>query len=160
MEGPEQRPAERYAPAEDGTRIGYDRDGAGEAMVLLAGQANSRSWWRPVRSDFAQYLTIALDYAGTGHSEEPVDGEWSTRRFARDVLAVLDHAGVARAHVYGTSRGAGSRSGWQLTIRTGWARSSSGAQAAEVRVLSRLIPRSWRCWRRRRARWHATNWWT
>ncbi|WP_223279589.1 alpha/beta fold hydrolase [Streptomyces sp. SDr-06] len=95
-----------HATAEDGARIGFDSGGSGEPLVLLAGQANSRRWWDPVRADFSSaHTTITLDCLGTGTSDSPRDAEWSTRRFARDVIAVLDELGVERAHVYGTSMG-------------------------------------------------------
>ncbi|TKG61888.1 alpha/beta hydrolase [Prauserella endophytica] len=96
----------RHATAQDGARIGFEARGTGEPLVLLAGQANSRRWWDPVRADFASsYTTITFDYLGTGSSDGPKGAEWSTRRFARDVIAVLDELGVTRAHVYGTSMG-------------------------------------------------------
>ncbi|HEY4420750.1 MAG TPA: alpha/beta fold hydrolase [Pseudonocardia sp.] len=95
-----------HATAPDGARIGFDTAGTGEPLVLLAGQANSRHWWDQVRRDFsASYTTIAIDCLGTGASDSPSHAEWSTRRFARDVIAVLDELGVERAHVYGTSMG-------------------------------------------------------
>jgi pimeloyl-ACP methyl ester carboxylesterase len=75
-------------------------------LVLLAGQANSRHWWDPVRADFvARYRTIGIDALGTGHSDAPTAAEYSTPRFAADVIAVLDEIGIERAHVYGTSMG-------------------------------------------------------
>ncbi|MBA0049597.1 alpha/beta fold hydrolase [Streptomyces sp. AJS327] len=99
-------PPGQHATATDGARIGFDTAGTGEPLVLLAGQANSRHWWDPVRADYtAAYTTITLDCLGTGSSDSPRDAEWSTRRFARDVIAVLDALGLARAHVYGTSMG-------------------------------------------------------
>jgi 3-oxoadipate enol-lactonase len=95
---------DQHATAPDGARIGFDTAGPGEPLVLLAGQANSRRWWDAVRADFAaSYTTIATDHLCTGTSDNPVYAEWSTRRFARDVVAVLDELGVGRAHVYGTS---------------------------------------------------------
>lgn len=99
-----------HAVAPDGTRIGFDvggpdGTGPGAPLVLLAGQANSRRWWSTVRTAFAGYRTVVLDHAGTGTSDDVADGDWSTRRFARDVVAVLDAAGIGRAHVYGTSMG-------------------------------------------------------
>ncbi|WP_158850787.1 alpha/beta fold hydrolase [Saccharothrix deserti] len=94
------------AEATDGTRIAFDDIGAGEPVVLLAGQANSRGWWDPIRGDFAaHHRTIAVDAVGTGGSDEPRDGRYDTRRFAADVVAVLDALGVGKAHVYGTSMG-------------------------------------------------------
>lgn len=95
------------AVAPDGTRIAYDVQGpgGGEPLVLVAGQANARHWWSTVRPRFGGYRTVVLDHAGTGASDDAGDGGWSTRRFAGDVVAVLDAAGIGRAHVYGTSMG-------------------------------------------------------
>lgn len=39
---------EGHATAPDGARIGVDVEGAGEPLVLLAGQADSRHWWDAV----------------------------------------------------------------------------------------------------------------
>jgi 3-oxoadipate enol-lactonase len=86
--------------------LGFDVVGDGEPLLLLAGQANSRRWWDSVREDFAaRYRTVALDARGTGASAPPKGGEYSTRGFAADAFAVLDAAGIGRAHVYGTSMG-------------------------------------------------------
>ncbi|MEU8998696.1 alpha/beta fold hydrolase [Streptomyces caniferus] len=49
----------------------------------------------------ATYRTITMDHRGTGESGNP-EAACSTRQFADDVVAVLDHVGVARAGVYGT----------------------------------------------------------
>jgi 3-oxoadipate enol-lactonase len=95
-----------YAVASDGARIHYDVRGAGDPLVLLAGQANSHHWWDGVRADFeGAFRTIDVDHLGTGASDAPRGAEYSTRRFAADVVAVLDALGVERAHVYGTSMG-------------------------------------------------------
>jgi 3-oxoadipate enol-lactonase len=86
--------------------IQFDVVGDGEPLLLLAGQANSRHWWDPVRDDLAaRHRTVALDALGTGASTPPDGAEYSTRRFAEDAVAVLDAAGIGRAHVYGTSMG-------------------------------------------------------
>ncbi|KUF13077.1 alpha/beta fold hydrolase [Streptomyces silvensis] len=93
-----------YAP--DGTALHYELRGTGEPLVLLSGQSNSRRWWDPVVADFAAaYTTVTVDWRGTGESERPDTDTYSTRGFAADVLAVLDDAGIGRAHVYGTSMG-------------------------------------------------------
>jgi 3-oxoadipate enol-lactonase len=95
-----------HARAADGAMIAFDTAGTGEPLVLLAGQANSRHWWDPTRTDFAgTYRTIGVDAVGTGDSAAPRDAVYSTRRFAADVVAVLDVLGIERAHVYGTSMG-------------------------------------------------------
>ena len=88
------------------TGIHFDVVGDGAPLLLLAGQANSRRWWDPVRADLAaRHRTVALDALGTGASTAPDGAEYSTRRFAADAVAVLDAAGTGRAHVYGTSMG-------------------------------------------------------
>jgi len=93
------------AVTDDGARIHFDVIGDGEPLLLLAGQANSRHWWDPVRPDLAaRYRTVAADARGTGDSDAPTSG-YGTRRFAADAVAVLDALGVERAHVYGTSMG-------------------------------------------------------
>ena len=94
-----------HATAADGTRIAYQVRGEGQPLVLLAGQSNNHHWWDPIRADFeAAYRTITLDWRGTGDSDKP-DEVYSTPGFADDVVAVLDHLGLDRAHVYGTSMG-------------------------------------------------------
>jgi 3-oxoadipate enol-lactonase len=95
------------ARAADGAWIAFDVAGdGGDPVVLLSGQANSRHWWDPVRADFArEHVTIAVDALGTGESDAPRDAEYSTRRFAADVVAVLDDLGLERVHLYGTSMG-------------------------------------------------------
>ncbi|WP_369207270.1 alpha/beta fold hydrolase [Streptomyces sp. PU-14G] len=96
-----------YATAADGAALYYEVHGAGgPPLLLLSGQSNDHGWWDPVRADFAAtFTTLVWDYRGTGRSDRPDTDSYSTPGFARDALAVLDHAGVQRAHVYGTSMG-------------------------------------------------------
>ncbi len=95
-----------FAIAGDGARIGYEVIGAGPPLLLIAGQASDRSTWHRVRDDFAaQHRVIVFDHRGTGDSDKPEAAAYSTRGFAADAIAVLDAAGVARAHVYGISMG-------------------------------------------------------
>ncbi|WP_179894490.1 alpha/beta fold hydrolase [Streptomyces sp. f150] len=47
---------------------------------------------------------LTLDSRGTEESEKP-NTPYGTELFALDVVAVLDHLGVHRADVYGTSMG-------------------------------------------------------
>lgn len=91
-----------HARAADGTRLAYQRHGAGRPLVLLAGQANNHTWWDNVRADFDGTLT--LDYRGTGDSDKP-DLPYSTQVFADDVIAVLDEIGADEVDLYGTSMG-------------------------------------------------------
>ena len=96
-----------FALSADGVALYYEVHGRGDPTVLLlAGQANTHRWWDAVREDFdAEFRTVTFDWRGTGRSDKPDTDTYSTRGFAADVVAVLDHAGVGRAHVYGTSMG-------------------------------------------------------
>ncbi|WP_326689402.1 MULTISPECIES: alpha/beta fold hydrolase [unclassified Streptomyces] len=95
-----------FATAADGTALYYEVHGAGPPLLLLSGQSNNHRWWDPVRADFAaEFTTVVMDHRGTGASGRPDTDTYSTPAFARDALAVLDDAGIARAHVYGTSMG-------------------------------------------------------
>ncbi|MDN6122538.1 MAG: alpha/beta hydrolase [Brevibacterium sp.] len=75
------------------------------ALLLLQGQANSHEWWDELRSAFEpQFRTITFDYRGTGGSRGELT-ELSTASFAADAAEALDHLGITRAAVYGTSMG-------------------------------------------------------
>jgi 3-oxoadipate enol-lactonase len=96
-----------FALTSDDVAVYYEVHGRGEqTLLLLAGQANTHRWWEAVRPDFdAAFRTVVLDWRGTGRSDKPDTDTYTTRGFAADVVAVLDHAGGGRAHVYGTSMG-------------------------------------------------------
>ncbi|MEU0882313.1 alpha/beta fold hydrolase [Lentzea sp. NPDC005914] len=94
-----------HARAGDGTKLFYSVEGSGPPLLLIAGQSNSSRWWSQVRPGFsAAFTTIVTDHRGTGSSDKP-DSPYSTRMFASDCVAILDDAGIDRAHVYGTSMG-------------------------------------------------------
>lgn len=93
--------------ARDGFDLAVQARGPLDApvLLLLAGQANSHTWWDAVRPGFEdRFRTVTLDQRGTGASRGPV-GAWSTASFADDAADVLAGLGVARAAVYGTSMG-------------------------------------------------------
>ncbi|MFJ9743445.1 alpha/beta fold hydrolase [Streptomyces sp. NPDC101166] len=99
------QPSTAIARAQDSTALACQRMGDGYPLVLLAGQANNHHWWDRVRADFhATHSTITFDMRGTGGSGKP-QGPYSTKQFADDVVAVLDHLSIERADVYGTSMG-------------------------------------------------------
>jgi pimeloyl-ACP methyl ester carboxylesterase len=94
------------ATARDGTHLYYEVTGAGESLMLVAGQAQGRGAWHGVRDDFAaRHRVIVFDHRGTGDSDKPEQPAYSTRGFADDAVAILDDLGIARAHVYGISMG-------------------------------------------------------
>jgi 3-oxoadipate enol-lactonase len=88
-----------------GTKIYWDEQGAGEPLLLIMGLSYPSYMWhrsRPVLSK--KYRTIALDNRGVGQSDTP-SGIYSIALMASDAAAVLDAAGVEAAHVFGVSMG-------------------------------------------------------
>jgi len=88
-----------------GTKIYWDEQGTGAPILLIMGLGYPSAMWhrtRPVLS--ASYRTIAFDNRGAGQSDVP-PGPYSIALMASDAAAVLDAAGVHRAHVFGVSMG-------------------------------------------------------
>lgn len=109
----------KFATAEDGVRLAYDDEGAGEPLLLIHGFAASRTitWKNTLWCDWllkAGRRVIAMDCRGHGESGKPHDpAQYDEARMAGDALAVLDACGVGgAADIMGYSMGA------YLTVRT------------------------------------------
>jgi pimeloyl-ACP methyl ester carboxylesterase len=92
-----------------GVGIEYEVTGEGRPVVLLHGWPDSGRLWRNQVSALAAagFKVIVPDLRGFGRSDKPADVEaYSIPFLAGDVLAVLDAAGVERAHVVGHDWGA------------------------------------------------------
>jgi pimeloyl-ACP methyl ester carboxylesterase len=81
-------------------------------VVLVHGFASNRAenWkrlgWYPAL-ERAGYRILALDLRGHGESAKPHDAEaYDRSKLAADVIALMDHAGLGRAHLFGYSMGA------------------------------------------------------
>ncbi len=94
------------APAiASGVRIAWERRGAGPPVLLVHGLGYARWGWEPVAAALADAHEIVLfDNRGIGESDAP-PGPYSVGMLADDALAVMDAAGLERAHVLGTSLG-------------------------------------------------------
>jgi pimeloyl-ACP methyl ester carboxylesterase len=99
----------------DGLTLAYDEFGprdAAKAMVLVHGFSSNRyeNWKRMGWYDAIAGKGIrgfALDCRGHGESAKPHEPEkYDRQAMARDVFALMDHAGVERAHLLGFSMGA------------------------------------------------------
>jgi len=96
-----------YARATDGIRLHYESIGrrGAPAVLMIQGLGTDKHGWDLQRMALApRYRTIALDNRGAGRSDKPF-GTYSLEQMADDAIAVLDHAGVATAHVMGASMG-------------------------------------------------------
>src|ERR1044072_2659332 len=99
----------------DGLTLAYDEFGprdADKAMGLVPGFSSNRyeNWKRMGWYDAIAGKGIrgfALDCRGHGESAKPHEPEkYDRQAMARDVFALMDHAGVERAHLLGFSMGA------------------------------------------------------
>ncbi|MDO9607918.1 MAG: 3-oxoadipate enol-lactonase [Brevundimonas sp.] len=95
------------ALTDDGVSLWWTEDGPADAPVLLLANSigSTVEMWAPQVEPLAQRLRlIRFDTRGHGRSEAP-EGDYTLDRLARDLAAVLDTAGAARAHVCGLSLG-------------------------------------------------------
>jgi pimeloyl-ACP methyl ester carboxylesterase len=97
----------------DGVRIHYEVEGSGAPLVLHIGFLGSLDDWRRPDVGYTDalrdaYRLVLLDPRGQGRSDGPHDpAAYGLRQRVGDVLAVLDAAGIGRAHFWGYSMGAG-----------------------------------------------------
>jgi pimeloyl-ACP methyl ester carboxylesterase len=95
----------------NGVRIRYVDQGSGPPVVLLHGFSGNLdgSWVETgVLPNLAtDYRVIALDYRGHGKSDKPHDPKSYGIQLSQDVVRLLDHLNIPRAHIVGHSMGAG-----------------------------------------------------
>ena len=94
----------------EGVRIRYVMRGAGPPVLLVHGFAVSveLNWGGAgiLDSLASTHTVIALDLRGHGQSDKPRDPESYGVRFVDDLVRLLDHLQIERAHVVGYSLGA------------------------------------------------------
>lgn len=96
-----------YATARDGVRLHYEEAGSGTPLVFIHEFAGDWRSWEPQMRHFSRYYRV-ITYSARGFkpSDVPEDPTAYSQAHARDdVIAVLDHLGIDRAHVVGLSMG-------------------------------------------------------
>lgn len=97
-----------------GVKIHYVTEGEGEAVVLVHGWMSDVGMWGPrdasgrVKLDtkgLPGFQVIAVDCRGHGESDKPHDKEKYGTEMAADVVRLLDHLKIKRAHLVGYSMG-------------------------------------------------------
>ncbi len=91
-------------PTEAGLRLAYDVMGEGPPLVLVGGLSADRAFWAIARPLLAGFTTLAFDHRDVGHSDR-AEGAYGVADMAEDTLAVMDAAGLERAHILGHSLG-------------------------------------------------------
>ncbi len=88
-------------------RIAYEAAGAGPTVVFMHGIGGNRSNWREQLAALApEFRAVAWDARGYGDSDDYA-GPLAFPDFAADLLRLLDHLDVERAHLVGLSMGGG-----------------------------------------------------
>ena len=89
----------------DGVRIAYEVLGDGEPLLFIHGLGYDRRGWGPLPALLAaDFQVLIFDNRGVGESDVP-EGPYAVSQMAADAVAVLDDAGIERAHVLGVSLG-------------------------------------------------------
>lgn len=93
----------------NGVNLAYSVQSAGEPVLLLHGlYSNSRRAWElpgTVQMLAADYQVITIDLPGHGQSDKPESADAYGTAMVDDVVALLDHLKIKKAHVVGYSMG-------------------------------------------------------
>ena len=90
----------------DGLSLYYSDTGSGLPILCLAGLTRCSDDFCFVAPHLSDHRVIMLDYRGRGRSDWAEDiSTYSVPREAKDALELLDHLGIERCAVLGTSRG-------------------------------------------------------
>jgi 3-oxoadipate enol-lactonase len=115
----------------NGITMNYERQGAGEPLILIPYLTADHACYAFQVGEYAKHFTcFSLDLRGTGESDKP-DAAYSTEDVADDIAAFMQAANISRAHIAGQSLGAGVGL-WlaakypdkvqSLSVHSGWTR--------------------------------------
>jgi pimeloyl-ACP methyl ester carboxylesterase len=98
-----------FFTASDGVKIHYLEAGRGSPVVLVHGYTGTAegNWFRNGVAEAlaANHRVVAIDCRGHGKSEKPRDPARYGPQMAKDVLELMDHLKIDKAHVHGYSMG-------------------------------------------------------
>jgi len=92
----------------DGTRLHYTDEGTGIPILCLAGLTRNSADFDHVAPHLPTMMPVRLirmDYRGRGQSDWADHETYTIPQEAEDALALLDHLGLDKAAILGTSRG-------------------------------------------------------
>ena len=91
--------------AEDGALLAYRDQGQGLPLLCLPGLTRTMADFDYLLPHLPPVRVVKMDYRGRGASDWTGPASYTVEQEARDVLALLDHLGIAKAAILGTSRG-------------------------------------------------------
>jgi len=89
----------------DGVRLHYTDQGTGTPILALAGLTRNGTDFDHVAPQFKGARLIRLDYRGRGQSDWADYKTYTIIQEAADTIALMDHLGLEKAAILGTSRG-------------------------------------------------------
>ncbi|MFD0851887.1 alpha/beta fold hydrolase, partial [Actinomadura adrarensis] len=89
----------------DGTRIAFDRLGAGPPLIVIGGILCDRETTRPLAEHLSEHFTV-INFDRRGRGDSGNTAPYSVQREIEDIAALISHVGH-KASVYGHSSGAG-----------------------------------------------------
>jgi pimeloyl-ACP methyl ester carboxylesterase len=95
----------RHFAAPDGARLAFRDEGQGLPLLCLAGLTRSMADFDYLVPHLPPVRLIRMDYRGRGASDWTGSATYTIEQEGKDALALLDHLGVERAAILGTSRG-------------------------------------------------------
>ncbi len=94
----------QYLTLPDGTRLAYADNGQGTPLLCLSGLTRTMADFSYVMPHLRGRV-IRMDYRGRGGSSWTGAATYTILQEAQDALALMDHLGIRRFGVLGTSRG-------------------------------------------------------
>lgn len=89
----------------NGVNLYYQVEGEGEPVLFIMGTGLTHSLWsRQVEAFKQKYKCVSYDNRGTGQTDLTQEGH-TVANYAEDAAGLLDHLGIASAHVVGWSLG-------------------------------------------------------
>jgi len=86
-------------------QIYYEEYGQGPPLIMILGLGQDTATWGFQISEFSkQFRVIVLDNRDSGKSSRCSE-IYTTEMMARDTLGLMDHLGIERTHLLGTSMG-------------------------------------------------------
>ncbi len=95
----------RKFKAADGVEIAYRDEGEGLPVLALSGLTRNSNDFNFVAPHLSGVRLIRMDYRGRGQSDWAPHTTYTVPQEAADTLALLDHLGIEKAAILGTSRG-------------------------------------------------------
>lgn len=86
-------------------KLHYEEQGQGPPLMMILGLGQDMNTWAFQVPNFSKHFRVIRfdnrDSGRSSRSEEP----YTTRTMASDTLGLMDHLGIERAHILGTSMG-------------------------------------------------------